>query len=69
MRAFCTLLKAPRPALYKQASAQPLEALGHRLTPVEFWVCGARYKIKVFISFFAVFELVWPGLNSRAGIL
>ena len=34
-----------------------------------FCVCGARYKMKVFISFFAVLAFVWPGLNSRAGIL
>jgi hypothetical protein len=69
MRAFCTLLKAPRPALYKQAAAQPFEAIGQRLIFAAFCVCGAKYKIKVFISFFAVFAFVWPGLNSRAGIV
>ena len=44
MRAFCTLLKAPRPALYKQASAQPFEAFGHRFTPVDFGYAGPGIK-------------------------
>tara|TARA_R110000765_G_scaffold54383_1_gene108456 strand:- start:355 stop:552 length:198 start_codon:yes stop_codon:yes gene_type:complete len=60
---FFTLVNLPLPAVYKQAAAQPFEALGQRLTPLLFWRSGAKYNIKVSKLFFAVLLFVLPLLS------
>jgi hypothetical protein len=66
---FCTFENLPLPAVYKQAITQPLEAFVQRLIFLSFCLCGARYKMKVLISFFAVLVLVAPLLNKFLGIV
>ena len=64
MRDCATLLNAPRPAVNRHAAAHPAVAFGHRFIPLEFWVNGARYSIRVSMLFLAVLALVEPLDNS-----
>jgi hypothetical protein len=53
----------------RHAAAHPAVAFGHRFIPLEFWVNGARYSIRVSMLFLAVLALVEPLDNSLVGTL
>jgi hypothetical protein len=48
---------------------QPFEAIGQMFTFLAFCLCGAKYRIKVFKLFFAVFAFVFPLLKRFLGTL